>query len=157
MPSHPSCLKKEGLGQKKSPTRAADHFEKNLINRIFYGKCQGVKDRLMQPKVKFNKKSKVLKLNLTSPGFVENKNNEDVLNNNVSMINTYRTNTEKFNNKKKTSLNKIKYMTADKKRKFVIRKNFEDNEKNIFKGIKSLYLFNKKRKLSKETSLPLLI
>ena len=44
-------------------------FEKNLINRIFYGKCQGINDRLMMPKVKFFKKEKIkdLKYNLTNP------------------------------------------------------------------------------------------
>ena len=49
-------------------------FEKDLINRIFYGKCPGVKERLMQPKVKFNKKNMVkdLKYNLTSPTFNKN-------------------------------------------------------------------------------------
>lgn len=31
-------------------------FEKNLIGRVFYGKCPGVKDRLMCPKTQFRKK-----------------------------------------------------------------------------------------------------
>ena len=31
-------------------------FEKKLIDRIFYGKCPGLNDRLMSPKVKFLKK-----------------------------------------------------------------------------------------------------
>ena len=31
-------------------------FEKKLINRIFYGKCPGLNDRFMSPKVKFLKK-----------------------------------------------------------------------------------------------------
>ena len=40
-------------------------FERNLLNRIFYGKCSGIKDRLMQPKVKFSKKIKInLKYNM---------------------------------------------------------------------------------------------
>ena len=30
-------------------------FERRLINRIFYGKCPGLKDRQMCPKVKFKK------------------------------------------------------------------------------------------------------
>ena len=132
-------------------------FEKKLINRIFYGKCQGVKDRLMQPKVKFNKKGKVLKYNLTSPGFVENKKAEDILNNtNIDMINMYRTNNGNFiKNLKATSI-KTKSMSINKKRKYIIKKNSEGNEADIYKGIKSLYLFNHKRKWFKETGLPLL-
>ena len=133
-------------------------FEKNLINRIFYGKCQGVKDRLMQPKVKFNKKSKVLKYNLTSPGFVENKNTMDILNNNNNtyMTNMNRTNPGNFIKNLKTDSNKIKSISINKKRKFIIKKNNEDNEIDIFRGIKSLYLFNHKRKWLNETGLPLL-
>jgi hypothetical protein len=36
-------------------------FEKKLINRIFYGKCPGLKDRLMSPKVKFLTKEDIIK------------------------------------------------------------------------------------------------
>lgn len=36
-------------------------FEKKLIDRIFYGKCPGLKDRLMSPKVKFLKKEDIKK------------------------------------------------------------------------------------------------
>ena len=34
-------------------------FEKQLLNRIFYGRCSGVKDRLMEPKVQLIKKKKI--------------------------------------------------------------------------------------------------
>ena len=33
--------------------RPRNKFEKKLVNRIFYGKCPGMKDRQMSPKVKF--------------------------------------------------------------------------------------------------------
>ena len=36
-------------------------FEKKLINRIFYGKCPGLNDRLMSPKVKFFTKEDIKK------------------------------------------------------------------------------------------------
>ena len=36
------------------------NFEKKLINRIFYGKCDGLKTRYMSPKVVFAKKKKDL-------------------------------------------------------------------------------------------------
>jgi hypothetical protein len=134
-------------------------FEKNLINRIFYGKCQGVKDRLMQPKVKFNKKGKVLKYNLTSPGFAENKNAEDILNNNnTDMTNMNRINNGNFitNLDASSNNNKKKSMSMNKKRKYLIKKFSEGSEADLFKGIKSLYLFNHKRNWFKETGLPLL-
>ena len=45
-------------------------FEKKLIDRIFYGKCPGLNDRLMSPKVKFLKKEDLRKSteeNMKSP------------------------------------------------------------------------------------------
>jgi hypothetical protein len=39
----------------RSTQMPRNKFEKKLINRIFYGKCPGVKDRQMSPKVKFKK------------------------------------------------------------------------------------------------------
>ena len=36
-----------------STRRPRNKFEKKLVNRIFYGKCPGMKDRQMSPKVKF--------------------------------------------------------------------------------------------------------
>jgi len=131
-------------------------FEKNLINRIFYGKCEGIKDRLMQPKVKFTKKNKGLKYNLTTPGFIENKNTEDALNSNDDMNNMYKTNTGKFIKNLKSSSNKIKSMSTGKKRKFMNKNNKVNSETEIFRGIKSLYLFNQKQKWIKEFDLPYL-
>ena len=42
--------------QRNSKNFSPSKFEKKLINRIFYGKCPGLNDRLMSPKVKFLKK-----------------------------------------------------------------------------------------------------
>ena len=41
---------------KTSKNISPSKFEKKLINRIFYGKCPGLDDRFMSPKVKFMKK-----------------------------------------------------------------------------------------------------
>jgi len=38
-----------------STKKPRNKFEKKLVNRIFYGKCPGMKDRQMSPKVKFKK------------------------------------------------------------------------------------------------------
>ena len=48
-------------------------FEKKLINRIFYGKCPGLNDRLMSPKVKFLTKEDIKR--------EREKNDEDEKNN----------------------------------------------------------------------------
>ena len=52
------------LSRNYSPSK----FEKSLINRIFYGKCPGLKDRYMSPKVRFTKLNKDKD---------DNKNNEE--------------------------------------------------------------------------------
>ena len=134
-------------------------FEKNLINRIFYGKCKGIKDRLMEPKVKFNKKVSPIKYNLTSPGFIENEDAkaEDILKTNNDVINMYSTNPNKFNKNKKLDPFIIKSMSTDRKRTVTNKKNNEDNEQDFIKGLKSLYLFNQKRRGSKEIDLTSLI
>jgi len=131
-------------------------FEKNLINRIFYGKCQGIKDRLMQPKVKFNKKDSSAKYNLTSPGERFNENEdakvEDNLKSNNEVINLNSTNPKM----KKSYSHQLKSMSTDR-RKNLAKKNNEDNEEDFIKGLKSLYLFNQKRRGSKDFDLPPLI
>ena len=46
---------------KTSKNISPSKFEKRLINRIFYGKCPGLNDRFMSPKVKFLKKEELLR------------------------------------------------------------------------------------------------
>ena len=41
---------------KTSKNISPSKFEKRLINRIFYGKCPGLDERFMSPKVKFTKR-----------------------------------------------------------------------------------------------------
>lgn len=55
-------------------------FERKLLSRIFYGKCPGVKERLMSPKVKFLKNEKSINSSLNksnSRSFEENGNKEE--------------------------------------------------------------------------------
>lgn len=56
-------------------------FERRLLSRIFYGKCPGVKDRLMSPKVKFLKHEKSMNSSMDkscSRSFEENFNKDKV-------------------------------------------------------------------------------
>lgn len=142
-------------------------FEKNLINRIFYGKCPGVNDRLMMPKVKFNKKEKNtdLKYNLTNPCFNTNEVIKEMndLKKDYNMNNTYNNksnynvyNTD--NNYNFKSKNNKKAFSVDKKRKFIKRNYVGDLKENEFiESVKSLYLFNHKKNKAKELDLPILI
>ena len=140
-------------------------FEKNLINRIFYGKCPGLNDRLMMPKVKFNKKekNKNLKYNLTNPCFNRNDfekeinnlkkdDNRSNINNNKSKYNSNLTdNNIKSNNKKKP-------FSVDKKKRFINKNYIGDLKENEFmESIKNLYLFNHKKSKVKDVDLPILI
>ena len=142
-------------------------FEKNLINRIFYGKCPGLNDRFMMPKVKFIRKEKSidLKCNLTNPNFrnvdekeinnikkVDNMNNTytNKLKYNINDINVTDSNILKNNEKKGFSV--------DKKKKFINRNYINDiKEKEFINYVKSLYLFNHKKNKGKDLDLPNLI
>ena len=92
-------------------------FEKNLLNRIFYGRCTGVKDRLMEPKVKFNNKrmSTDLKYNLTNPNFSENENTKEVNNKNNNNIKYQNNLTEKHGNSYGKNKNKKSFSTDKQK------------------------------------------
>ena len=148
-------------------------FEKNLINRIFYGKCNGVKDRLMEPKVKFNKINKNIdnKINLTNPSFNYNLNENSNKINNVKLNSTFNkfkynvtltdnNNKNNYNNNVKTKKNKIS-LSIDKKRKFLNRNMTNDimdiNEKEFMNSVNTLYLFNHKKRKDKKLELPNLI
>ena len=137
-------------------------FEKNLINRIFYGKCPGLNDRLMMPKVKFNRKEKSINLkNNTNSFFNVNEDSKEKINDlklDNNLNNTY-------NNKIKYTVyntdgnyktkNKKNVLSLHKKREFINRNNFGDLKENEFiESIKSLYLFNHKKK-AKELDLPI--
>ena len=133
-------------------------FEKNLINRIFYGNCPGVKDRLMEPKVKFNKTTKT----------IDNKDNEKIIisseilkkMNNIKLNSTF--NKSKYNvnltdDNFKTRNKKIS-LSFDKKRKFLNKNSLSDlNEKEFIDSVNTLYLFNHKKRNNKKNELPSLI
>ena len=120
-------------------------FEKNLLNRIFYGRCAGVKDRLMEPKVKFNNKrmSTDLKYNLTNPNFSENENTNEVNNKNNNNIKYQNNLTEKDGNSYGKNKNKKSFST-DKQRLYKSSTIVED-DKNFINSVQSIYTFNYKK------------
>ena len=121
-------------------------FEKNLLNRIFYGRRTGVKDRLMEPKVKskvkFNNKrmSTDLKYNLTNPNFSENENTNEVNNKNNNNIKYQNNLTEKDGNSYGKNKNKKSFST-DKQRLYKSSTIVED-DKNFINSVQSIYTFN---------------
>ena len=126
-------------------------FEKDLINRIFYGKCPGVKDRLMMPKVKFNyqkNKKKELKISLTNPNLKNEilnyeKNIKDLpeLKNSISQSN--------FNSNNKIS----KSMNQKKGSQSMINIRAKNND--LINTIKSIYLFNQRKIKYNKCDLPI--
>jgi len=130
-------------------------LEKNLINRLFYGNCPGLKDRLMEPKVKFNKN---LKYNYTCPG--------------LNKIKSIKDKTMVKNKSEKRMVRKLKYnvnlldednigpkkitMSTERKKfcKDVIRTDSNINGKIKIKPLQSLFLVNRKNDMFKEIDLP---
>ena len=128
-------------------------FEKNLINRIFYGRCSGIKDRLMEPKVKFNTKlkKKDLKYNLTNPNIVKNENKKEINNknnnnNNFKYKNSLTENVYDGNlcvkNKNK---NKNKKALSTNKKRISDSFNNIENDKEFINSVESIFTFNYKK------------
>ena len=130
-------------------------FEKNLINRIFYGNCPGIKDRLMEPKVKFNSN---LKYNYTSPGFGKNKSVKDktIFKNKSEkrMIRKFKYN---INLLDEDNLYPKKNSMSTERKKFCkddIKTDSNLYEKSKNKPLHSLFIINRKKEMFKEIDLP---
>ena len=124
-------------------------FEKNLLNRIFYGRCTGVKDRLMEPKVKFNNKrmSTDLKYNLTNPNFSENENTKEANNKNKNNnCNKYQNNLiEKDGNSYVKNKNKKKKSFSTDKQRLFKSSTIVEDDKNFINSVQCIYTFNYKK------------
>ena len=124
-------------------------FEKNLLNRIFYGRCTGVKDRLMEPKVKFNNKrmSTDLKYNLTNPNFSENENTKEANNKNKNNnCNKYQNNLiEKDGNSYVKNKNKNKKSFSTDKQRLYKSSIIVEDDKNFINSVQCIYTFNYKK------------
>lgn len=129
-------------------------FEKKLINRIFYGKCPGVKDRQMSPKVKFLKKNDLIKSKDTSfdneseksLSFLETRNGKNLdledKKDNIHDISSHNDNENNVNNtQSKTGIefNKNLYQLKKNPRKY--RSEVEQND-NLVDSVKKIFLYN---------------
>ena len=129
-------------------------FEKKLINRIFYGKCPGVKDRQMSPKVKFLKKNDLIKSKDTSfdneseksLSFLETRNGKNLdledKKDNIHDISSHNDNENNVNNtQSKTGIefNKNLYQLKKNSRKY--RSEVEQND-NLVDSVKKIFLYN---------------
>ena len=133
---------------KTSKNLSPSKFEKKLLNRIFYGKCPGLDDRLMSPKVKFLKKEDIKKSREEND---ENENINEILPEN----NEEKKDFEKKNNRynacmTENSGNNIKYTTGmefnnslfnikktPKKYKLELGQN-----DNLVDSVKKIFLYN---------------
>jgi len=103
---------------KTSKNISPSKFEKKLINRIFYGKCPGLNERFMSPKVKFLKKEDLQKKE-------ENTENEKSID----------------ASEKKDELNSTRNNRYNKNYKMCLTENSEDMKKNGFNN--SVYQFKR--------------
>ena len=94
---------------KTSKNISPSKFEKKLINRIFYGKCPGLDDRFMSPKVKFMKKEE-------SPKKQEANDNENIL--------------EKSENKEENEMRITRNNRYDKNFNYALTEGNVANQKN---------------------------
>jgi len=133
---------------KTSKNLSPSKFEKKLLNRIFYGKCPGLDDRLMSPKVKFLKKEDIKKsreennenenINEILPENNEDKKDFEKKNN---RYNAYMTENNENKNKNTTgmefnnSLFNIK--KTPKKYKFELGQN-----DHLVDSVKKIFLYN---------------
>lgn len=111
-------------------------FEKKLLGRVFYGKCPGVKERLMCPKVNFNKKN--MKRNLTVSL------SDTVLPDIGNITNTPQSTINFINNGKKVY--RIKVSEEDEINKIMKRGDDDDMKKNYGKNIG----LSEEKKINKE-------
>ena len=158
----PHILRKEldmkTIGINKSNSRSK--FEKTLINRIFYGKCPGIKDRLMMPKVKFSQKEIIndIKYNFPNPSLTDN--NEKTVRTIIKSNSDMNQRLKKYNVHLKiigkNFNSNIKFPISNDHRKTLLN-NIEKNENDFFNSGKLLYSVNNKKNKNKEHDLPILI
>ena len=139
-----------------STRKPRNKFEKRLINRIFYGKCPGLKDRQMCPKVKFKKDFEKEKekekeenlLNETNSKIEEHKKNN--LNFRNAFLKTSFT-TEKSKDFNVNSNNNDKFnllftpVNKDRKRKLLLNNKANQSE-DLINSVRKIFLYNSKNK-----------
>ena len=141
-------------------------FERRLINRIFYGKCPGLKERQMCPKVKFKKdfekeKEKEKEENLINDYNDYNlKIDESKIKNNINFRNTFlKTNlsNEKYqdlNNNNNNDKSNLFFTPVNKnrKRKLLLNNNTTNQSEDLINSVRKIFLYNSKNKTGNESS-----
>jgi hypothetical protein len=130
-------------------------FEKRLINRIFYGKCPGMKDRQLSPKVRFKKdieKEKEMEENKSSEDNISKKeDSQDENSKNMKTLSPgrsshkifgYNDKDNHFNQKNKEN----KFLSPFKDRKKLNRYNEIDQSENLLNSVKKIFLYNSKNR-----------
>ena len=161
-PSFENILRKRGPSQdylrlSKNPS---SKFEKRLINRIFYGKCPGMKDRQLSPKVRFKKdieKEKELEENKSSEENISKKeDSQDENSKNMKTLSPgrsshkifgYNDKDNHFNQKNKEN----KFLSPFKDRKKLNRYNEIDQSENLLNSVKKIFLYNSKNRAITES------
>ena len=134
---------------KTSKNISPSKFEKKLLNRIFYGKCPGLKDRLMSPKVKFLTKDEIKKHSEENEEYEkdngslgENKEEKsfdiEYKNNNINDINI-----EQIKNI--TGMNFNNNIFNQKKTPKKFRPEVGQND-HLMNSVKKIFLYNNKNK-----------
>jgi hypothetical protein len=147
--------------------RPRNKFETKLVNRIFYGKCPGMKDRQMSPKVKFKKDIEREKEDSINNSF----NMTNMSNSKINFNNTVRIEDNKESNNTslgKTFLktNKIKRdendaiynikkisllntpINPNTKRSLYGSNNINANQSvNLINSVRKIFLYNSKNKI----------
>ena len=119
-------------------------FEKKLINRIFYGKCPGLKDRQMSPKVKFKK-------DIEKEKEEKEKDEENKVSNNISLRNSFLKDSKGNENNINLNYNKkidlLFTPIINRKKKLNAKMNNDNNQsENLINSVKKIFLYNSKNK-----------
>ena len=138
-------------------------FERRLINRIFYGKCPGMKDRQMSPKVRFKKDiekeklEKELEENKSSDDdFSKKEDHQDEDSKNMKTLSP-RKSTQKifaYNDKNKNLSPKKKenmFISPFSARRKSNRYNEFDQSEHLLNSVKKIFLYNSKNRAITET------
>ena len=143
-----------------STKRPRNKFEKKLINRIFYGKCPGLKDRQMSPKVKFKKDVEKEKEEKEEENKASNNVSFRNTSNNISFRNTVLRTSRGTENDSIFNLNKSKEkkelellftpMNKIKKKKIFDRNSITNQSEDFVNSVRKIFLYNRKNKVGTE-------
>jgi hypothetical protein len=129
---------------KTSKNISPSKFEKKLLNRIFYGKCPGLDERFMSPKVKFAKREE-------SPKNEENQENEKNVENGENKEEFMKTRNSRYDKNyntcltegnagsKKNHLSNSVYRVKRTPKKYKLEIGESDNFMN---SVKKIFLYN---------------